>query len=190
MVKEVITLPHTSLRKRSKQIGHISDKTVELINDMEKSTLDWEDKRDHEVGVALAAVQINYHKRVIVIRNNFDNKKDRTFTAYINPEIIEHEGDPEYELEGCLSVKELYGKVPRYPKVKVRAKTVNGDVVEITAEHFLARVFQHEIDHMNGVLFVDRIKDSPESFSRLREDGNITKLGDEEREETFSILWK
>lgn len=162
---------------------------MQLIKDMEESTLDWEDGREHEVGVALAAVQIDEHKRVIVIRNDFDNKKDRSFTAYINPEVIKCEGSPVIEYEGCLSIQDLYGKVPRYPKVTVKAKLVDGNEVIITAEGFLARVFQHEIDHTNGVLFVDRIKNDRTAFYRLRKNGNIEPLTEAEREDVFSILW-
>ncbi len=158
MVKKVVTLPYPGLRKRSKPIGHISEQTLALIKDMEDSTLDWEDGREHEVGVALAAVQIDAHKRVVVIRDDFDNKKNRTFTAYINPEVIGYEGEPVVEFEGCLSVRNLYGQVPRYPKVHVKAKDIEGNVIKLTAEGFLARVFQHEIDHTNGILIIDLIK--------------------------------
>lgn len=190
MIKKVMTLPHKGLRKRSKPIGHISDTTLQLIKDMEESTLDWEDQREHEVGVALAAVQIDSHKRVVVIRNDFDNKHDRTFTAYINPEIEKYEGHQITEFEGCLSVKDLYGKVPRYSKVHVKAKDLQGNVVRLTAEGFLARTFQHEIDHTNGVLFVDRIKDTPEAFHRLRKiSGKIEPLTDEERNAVFEEIF-
>lgn len=189
MIQKVVTLPYAPLRKRSKPIGHVGPPTMQLIKDMEESTLDWEDGREHEVGVALAAVQIDEHKRVIVIRNDFDNKKDRSFTAYINPEVIKCEGSPVIEYEGCLSIQDLYGKVPRYPKVTVKAKLVDGNEVIITAEGFLARVFQHEIDHTNGVLFVDRIKNDRTAFYRLRKNGNIEPLTEAEREDVFSILW-
>lgn len=189
MIQKVVTLPYAPLRKHSKSIGHIGQPTLELVKDMEESTLDWEDGREHEVGVALAAVQIDVHKKVIVIRNDFDNKKDRSFTAYINPEIIKTEGTPVIEYEGCLSVKDLYGKVSRYPKVTVKARLLDGNEVIITAEGFLARVFQHEIDHTNGVLFVDRIKNDPTAFYRLRDNGNIEPLSEAEREDVLSILW-
>ena len=190
MIQKVVTLPYANLRKRSKPIGHISEQTRQLIRDMEDSTLDWEDRRQHEVGVALAAVQIDSLKRVIVIRNNFDNKQDRSFTAYINPEIERYEGEIVSEYEGCLSVKDLYGKVPRYSKVRIKAKDIEGNVVRLTAEGFLARVFQHEIDHMNGKLFVDRIKDDPEAFHRLSKvSGKIEPLSEQEREQAFKTIF-
>lgn len=189
MSNKLITLPNDSLRERSKRIGYVDQSVQRLIKDMSKATLDWEASRKHEVGVALAAVQINVHRRVIIIRNNFDNKQDKTFQVFINPEIVKYTGKIIKDFEGCLSVKDIYGKVPRYEKVKVKAKDEHGKDVRITAEGFLARVFQHEIDHTNGLLFVDRIKDDPDAFYRLGESGKIEELDSDEREKIFSILW-
>ncbi len=189
MDKKIVTLPYSGLRERSKRVGFVDDKIKQLIKNMEDATLDWEASREHEVGVALAAVQIDAHKRVVIIRNNFDNKEDKTFQVFINPEIVKYSGEIIEEFEGCLSVKDIYGKVPRYSKVKVKAKDISGNDVKITAEDFLARVFQHEIDHTNGILFVDRIKDNPEAFCKLGKTGKIERLSDDERKDTFSILW-
>lgn len=188
-MNKLITLPNVALRERSKRVGFVHDEILSLIEDMKKATLDWEDSREHEVGVALAAVQINVLKRVVIIRNNFDNKSDKTFQVYLNPEIVKYSGEIVAEYEGCLSVKDVYGKVPRYTKVKVKAKDLQGNDVRITAEGFLARVFQHEIDHTNGIVFVDRIKDNPEAFYKLGITGKIEELDDEQREAIFSILW-
>lgn len=189
MKNTLITLPHDGLRERSKRVGFIDESIMKLIEEMEKATLDWEDTREHEVGVALAAVQINVHKRVVIVRNNFDNKSDRSFQVYINPEIVKYDGDIIEDYEGCLSVKDVYGKVPRYNRVKVKAKDLQGNDVRVTAEGFLARVFQHEIDHTNGMLFVDRIKDKPTAFYKLADNGKIEELTDEQREDIFRILW-
>jgi peptide deformylase len=189
MKSKLITLPNTDLRVRSKRVGYVDEAVKKLIADMEKATLDWEMGRGHEVGVALAAVQIAVHKRVVIIRNNFDNKEDKTFQVFINPEIVKYDGGIIEDFEGCLSVADIYGKVPRYKKVKIKAKDLQGKDVRITAEGFLARVFQHEIDHTNGLLFVDRIKDAPENFHKLSADGKIEELSDDERETIFRILW-
>lgn len=186
---ELVALPHDGLRERSKRVGFVDDSIRELIKQMEDATIAWEMSRDHEVGVALAAVQIDVHKRVVIIRNNFDNKEDKTFQIYINPEIVKYTGEIIEDFEGCLSVKDIYGKVPRYQKVKVKAKNIEGKDVRVTAEGFLARVFQHEIDHTNGKLFVDRIKDNSAAFYKLGESGKIEDLTDEERKDIFSILW-
>lgn len=187
--KDIIVLPHAHLRQRSKKVGLISDDVKQLIEDMKEATLDWEDNRSHEVGVALAAVQIDRLFRVVVIRNNFDNKSDRGFHAFINPKITKFEGEPQEDYEGCLSVKDVYGKVPRYPKVKVTALNEHGREIRITAEGFLARTFQHEIDHTNGVLFIDHIKEHPEAFFRLNKDGHLEKLDYEKDIQASSILW-
>jgi len=151
---------------------------------MKAATLDWEASREHEVGVALAAIQIDQPYRIVVIRNNFDNKEDHSFSVFINPEVIKREGDVEEDFEGCLSVMNIYGKVPRHTKVKIKAMDENGREVRVKAEGFLARVFQHEVDHTNGVVFIDHIRDNPEAFYRLSEDGKLVKLTYEDVEAT------
>lgn len=185
----IITLPNEHLRERSKKVGLVTEEIDKLINDMEAATLDWEDSRAHEVGVALAAIQIDVHLRVVVVRNNFDDKKDRGFQVFINPEITKYEGKLIEDYEGCLSVKDIYGKVPRYSKVRVKALDKSGKPVRVTAEGFLARIFQHEIDHTNGIVFVDHIKDKPEAFFKLDKDGHLEPLNYEKDIQNSSILW-
>lgn len=186
----IITLPHASLRQRSKRVGIVTQETLQLIADMETATLDWEDSREHEIGVALAAVQIDRLVRVVIIRHNFDDKNDRQFVAFINPEITKFEGEVEEDYEGCLSVKDVYGMVPRHNKVRVKALNSRGKQVRITAEGFLARVFQHEIDHTNGKVFVDHIHNKPDAFYRLQEDGKLISLDYEEDIKNNRILWQ
>jgi len=186
---DIIVLPNSHLRQRSQKIGFISEDVKLLIKGMREATLDWEDSRDHEVGVALAAIQVDQPQRVIVIRNDFDNKKDRTFSVFINPTITKYEGEIVEDYEGCLSVPDIYGKVPRYSKVRVKALDENGREVRLTADGFLARIFQHEIDHTNGIVFIDHIKDSPEAFFKLKEDGHLIELDYEKDVRTNSILW-
>ena len=185
----IITLPNPHLRKRSQKVGVISEDILRLIEDMKAATLDWEDSREHEVGVALAAVQVDKLLRIVVIRNNFDNKKDRTFQVFINPEVTKFEGTLIEDYEGCLSIKDIYGKVPRYEKVRVKAIGENGQQVRVTAEGFLARVFQHEIDHTNGKVFIDHIKEKPGAFFRLDGDGHLVELDYEKDIRNNSLLW-
>ncbi len=185
----IITLPSPNLRKRSKRVGVIDSTVKKLITDMETATLDWEDSRQHEVGVALAAVQIDTLLRVVVVRNNFDDKEDRTFITLINPEITKLEGEIEEDFEGCLSILDTYGKVPRHTKVKVKALDENGKPVRITAEGFLARVLQHEIDHTNGVVFVDHIKAKKDAFYRLNDDGKLESLDYGKEIKNNKTLW-
>ncbi|MFZ1323954.1 MAG: peptide deformylase [Candidatus Saccharimonadales bacterium] len=186
---DIITLPAFNLRQRSKRVGVVDDAVRRLIAGMEAATLDWEDSRDHEVGVALAAVQIDSLLRVVVVRNNFDDREDRTFMTLINPEITKYEGEIDEDFEGCLSILDTYGKVPRYSKVKVKALDATGRPIRISAEGFLARVLQHEIDHTNGIVFIDHIKDKPEAFYRLNDSGKLEKLDYEADIKDNKTLW-
>lgn len=178
--KDIITLPHADLRKKSVRVPVITNETLQLINDMTTAALDWEDSRPHEVAVALAAVQIDRMDRVIIVRSDFDDKNNREFVALINPEITKKEGEPVTEPEGCLSVSDIYGMVPRYPKVRVRALDINGKEVRIKAEGFIARVLQHEVDHTNGIVFIDHIDHDHEAFHTLNEAGELEKLAYDE----------
>jgi peptide deformylase len=128
--------------------------------------------------------------RVIVVRSNFDDKKDTTFQAFINPVITKYEGEITTDFEGCLSVKDLYGKVPRHDKIRVKALGIDGKEIRLTAEGFLARVFQHEIDHTNGKLFIDHIKDDPESFYMLSNEGNLEQIDYADKVHNNPELWE
>ena len=186
----IISLPNAHLRTRSQKVGLITDDIKQLIADMKIATLDWEDSREHEVGVALAAVQVDKLLRIVVVRNDFDNKKNRDFTVFINPVIAKYEGKIEEDFEGCLSVRDIYGKVPRYTKVKVDALDENGRAFRVTAEDFLARVFQHEIDHTNGIVFIDHIKDLPAAFFKLNDEGKLEPLDYEADVKDNKTLWE
>lgn len=185
----IITLPNAHLRQRSQKVGIVTDQIKQIVEQMQASTLDWEASRAHEVGVALAAVQIDQLYRIVVIRNNFDDKNDHGFRVFINPEITKLEGLIEEDFEGCLSVPDVYGRVKRHTRVKVKALNLEGKQFRITAEGFLARVFQHEIDHTNGKLFIDHIRDEPESFFRLSGDGKLEPLNYEQDIQNSKILW-
>lgn len=186
---DIIFLPNPHLREKSKKVGLVTDQIKQVVDDMQAATIDWDQSREHEVGVALAAVQIDRLYKIVIVRNNYDNKDDHSFTVFINPEITKAEGEPVEDFEGCLSVKDIYGKVKRFPKVKVKATSLNGKEFRVTAEGFLARIFQHEIDHCNGIVFVDHIKDDPEAFYRLGEDGKLTPLDYKKDVKDNNILW-
>lgn len=174
--ESIITLPNPHLRQKSKKIGIVTDEVRSLIEDMKSATLDWEASRPHELGVALAAIQIDKAQRIVIVRNNFEDKDDHSFSVFINPQISKYEGEVEEDFEGCLSVADVYGKVPRHTKVRIRAMDEHGRELRVKAEGFLARVFQHEIDHINGIMFVDHIKDESEKFYQLTTDGKLKKL--------------
>jgi len=187
--EDIITLPNPHLREKSKKIGVITDEVKKVVQDMQAATIDWEQSRSHEVGVALAAIQIDQLLKIVVVRNNYDNKEDQSFTVFINPEITKLDGEIIEDYEGCLSIKDIYGKVPRYSKVKVKALDLQGREFRVTAEGFLARIFQHEIDHCNGTVFIDHIKDKPEAFYRLKDDGALEPLDYDKEIKNSEILW-
>ncbi len=185
---DIIALPNPHLREKSKRVGIVTDEIRQIVRDMEEATLDWDKSRAHEVGVALAAVQIDRLYRIVVVRSDYNDKDNHDFTVFINPEIVKREGGIKADFEGCLSVPNVYGKVPRHTKVKVKALDVNGRSFRVTAEGFLARIFQHEIDHCDGKVFIDHIKDDPEAFFRLDEEGKLQPL-EYEDVRADSILW-
>ncbi len=186
---DIITLPNEHLRERSAKITELDEATLSLIKDMTDAAIDWEASRPHEISAALAAVQIDALQRVVIIRSDFDDKENNDFTTLINPEIVKYEGNLVEDYEGCLSVKDIYGKVPRYSKIRVRATNVEGQEVRFKADGFLARVIQHEIDHTNGIVFIDHIKDSPKAFYRLDTKGELEPLNYDEHIKDNSILW-
>ncbi len=185
----IIALPNPHLRQKSQRVGVITPEIIQVIKDMEAATISWDESREHEVGVALAGVQIDRLYRIVVVRNNYDDKNDQTFTAFINPTITKFSGDIVEDYEGCLSVPTIYGKVPRYSKVKVKAINEAGKEFRVTAEGFLARIFQHEIDHTNGIVFIDHIKHNPTAFYRLDDDGKMQELDYQKDVEHNNQLW-
>ena len=185
----IITLPHAHLRQKSSKVHVITDETKQLIEDMVSASLDWEDSRPHEISAALAAVQIDQLTRVVIVRGNFEDKSERTFIPLINPEIVKYEGAEIADYEGCLSVSNVYGKVKRWSRVRVKALNEDGDEIRLKADGFLARVLQHEIDHTNGVLFVDHIRDDTEAFFRLDSEGELQPLDYDEHIKHNHDLW-
>lgn len=187
---DIIALPNPHLRQKSERVGIITPAIRQIVKDMEMATINWDESRDHEVGVALAAVQIDKLYRIIIVRNNYDDKIDHTFTTFINPEITKASEEMVEDFEGCLSVPNTYGKVLRSKRVKVKALDINGKVFRVTADGFLARIFQHEIDHTNGIVYIDHIKDKPEAFYRLDDAGKLQPLNYKEDVEQNHILWQ
>lgn len=172
--KNIITLPNDHLRQRSRRVTQIDADTRQIVSDMIAATLDWEAHRPNEVAVALAAIQIDKPVRIVIIRADFDNKENKNFQVLINPEITKYEGEIITDYEGCLSVKDVYGKVPRYSKIRGRAIDINGNRIKIkSTDPFLSRVLQHEVDHTNGICFVDHIAHDQDAFSVLTKSGDL-----------------
>jgi len=186
---KIITLPDARLRQKSNKILASDPDTVQSISNMTDLALEWERTRAHEISAAIAAVQIGELKRLVIVRSDFNDKSVRDFTTLINPEIVKYEGEIVEDYEGCLSVKDIYGKVPRYSKIRVKALDVNGNEIRFKAEGFLARVIQHEIDHTNGIVFIDHIKNNRNAFYKLDDKGELEPLSYGEKIEKNHILW-
>lgn len=186
---DIIILPNPHLREKSTRIRDVNDEVRSLIDNMTEAAIDWEASRPHEISAALAAVQLDHLERVVIIRSDFEDKGSKDFTALINPEIVKYEGHVATDYEGCLSVRDVYGKVPRHSKIRVKALNVNGDEVRFKAEGFLARVIQHEIDHTNGIVFIDHIKEQEDAFYTLDEKGELQPLDYDKHVKDSRILW-
>lgn len=132
------------LREKAQPVKEITPEILNLIKDMAETMYT-------DSGVGLAAPQVGVSKRIILI----DGEEDGLIVL-INPMIVKSEGEV-VEEEGCLSVPGIYSKVKRSSKVTVKALNENGDSIEITKEGLTSRALQHEIDHLDGILFVDRI---------------------------------
>jgi peptide deformylase len=173
--KNIITLPDPTLREKSAKIREITPEIREIIAGMKAAAIDWENSRPHEAAVALAAVQVAQLWRIVIIREDFEDKDNQNFTVLINPEIVKTEGTLELDDEGCLSVAGgVYGRVPRWTKVRVKALDEQGYEVRFKSPNpFLARVLQHEIDHTNGVMFVDHIAHDEDAFELLNDKGEL-----------------
>ncbi len=174
--EDIITLPNPRLRQKSVRMKVITPEVTQLVEDMTAAAIDWENSRPHEISAALAAIQVDRLERVVIVRSDFDDKANTDFTALIDPEIIKGENGTTTDYEGCLSVKGVYGKVPRWNRVRIKALDIDGNEIRLKADGFLARVLQHEIDHTNGICFIDHIKNDETAFYTLDDDGELQPL--------------
>lgn len=142
-LREIRIIGDDLLRKKSREVNEVNDKIRELLDDMVETMIEFD-------GVGLAAPQIGILKRIIVVM-----KSEKEILKLINPEIIEQEGEA-IDFEGCLSVKKKSVKVLRPTKIKVKALNEMGEEITFIAEDFFARVICHEVDHLEGILIVDK----------------------------------
>jgi peptide deformylase len=151
-VREVITVGDARLRQRSRPIQSITPEIRELADDMVETM--------HAAnGVGLAAVQVGELQRIIVIQLPEDEEVWGSGELFVvlNPEIVKESREVEVGIEGCLSIPGYVGEVERATQVMVRGIDINGRPFRIRPRDYLARVFQHEIDHTNGILYIDRL---------------------------------
>ncbi len=167
----ILHFPDPRLRTRAKAVDQVNDQLRQLVDDMFETMY-------QAPGIGLAATQVNVHQRIIVIDISQEQDDPRVL---INPELLETDGVEEMD-EGCLSVPGVYESVQRAERIKVRALGRDGDVFELETDGLLAVCIQHEIDHLDGKLFVDylsqlkrhRIRKKLEKQRRHGDDGVAT----------------
>ena len=166
-ILDILHFPDTRLRNVAKPVAQVDDSVRKLIDDMFETMYE-------APGIGLAAIQVNQLRRVIVV--DISEERNQPL-ALVNPEILDKQGEEEMD-EGCLSVPGIYEKVTRADRVRVRAFDRDGKSFEMEAEGLLAVCIQHEIDHLDGKLFVDylsnlkrqRIRKKLEKEARLSSD--------------------
>ena len=173
---EVVVTPDPRLRQKSVKVKASDPEVKKIIAEMTQSCIDWENEHEFELSAAMAAPQLGYNKRVIVVREDMNNKDNASFIALLNPEVIKTEGKILEDYEGCLSVPAIYGKVPRPAKARIKAQLEDGTEVRLKASDFLARTLLHEIDHLDGILFIDHIKGQKDAFYKLNDRGDLEPL--------------
>ncbi|WP_022668390.1 peptide deformylase [Desulfospira joergensenii] len=164
-VLEILKYPEKSLSQPSVKVETIDEEIREFVRDMGETMF-------HDSGVGLAAPQVGVNKRIIVYDSHAQDpeKEDsvREVTALINPEIIASSGSFTSENEGCLSVPDYRADVKRYERVTVRALNLEGKKLEFDADGIMSVIMQHEIDHLDGILFIDRISSLKRNMYKKR----------------------
>lgn len=191
MLLEIIPYGNPILRRQAEPVNEIDDEVRELISDM-KDTI------RAAKGVGLAAPQVNFSKKLLLIDWSYILEEGGQIKVYINPEILDIVGSIETEQEGCLSLPEVWADVVRHNRIRIKYIDPSGEEIEEQLSDLPARVFQHEYDHLLGILFIDRI--SRESRNKLKEklqgildgrikpfDGNRAVPENEESEKVLSL---
>ena len=153
-VRPIVLSDNPLLRQRSRRVKRFGPALQQLVDDMVETM--------HAAnGIGLAAIQVGVPERVIVVQlpEDDENPTDGKLYVVVNPEVARKSRETEDGIEGCLSIPGWVGEVPRHRAVTVKGRDLHGKPVRIKAQELLARVFQHEVDHVSGVLFIDHIKD-------------------------------
>ena len=167
-ILDIVTFPEPSLRLKSKQVTKFDSELQTLIDNM------FETMRAAP-GVGLAAPQIGESLRLVVVEYTEDEDENAKPKKYVlvNPEIVKRSEETVTDIEGCLSLPGLAGRVERHLAVTIKAKNRFGKPLKIDAEDWLARIFQHEIDHLDGILYIDRAEEvfepTPEEAEQIKD---------------------
>lgn len=147
-IREILKYPNPLLRKKAEKVTDFGESLQELIADMAETMYD-------APGVGLAAPQVGVSLQLLVMDITYKDEEPKLL-VFTNPELSEGEGS-DIDEEGCLSVVELTAKVKRFSKIRVKAQDAEGNPLDFIAEEWFARVIQHEVDHLNGTLFIDHL---------------------------------
>jgi len=159
-ILEITELGHPILRQRASEVEYLKAQEIQnFIDDLIETGID-------SNGVGIAAPQVNESLRIFIISSRpnvrYPNAPELGPVAIINPEIIFFSEEKEKDWEGCLSIPGIRGLVPRHKTIRVKYQTREGNEVENEFSDFIARIFQHELDHLNGIVFLDRIDSNKE----------------------------
>jgi peptide deformylase len=147
-LREILTYPNPLLRKETTPVTEFNDDLKSLVTDMAETMY-------AAPGIGLAAPQVGQSIRLVIIDLS-EKDEENELIVLVNPELSECDGS-EIAEEGCLSLPELTANVKRFTHIKIKAQNIEGEFFEFEAENWFARVIQHEIDHIQGTLFLDRI---------------------------------
>lgn len=162
-ILDILLYPDDRLNQRAVSVEHVDDEVKALVRDMTETMY-------AAPGVGLSATQVNVHKQILIVDVSEDQSDLKVF---INPKLVNAEGEADAE-EGCLSLPGIFEKVARFERISVRALDVNGAPFELRAEGLLAVCIQHEMDHLEGRIFIERL-------SRLKQSRVLAKLNKRQR---------
>jgi len=169
MIRQILTFPDPELKIKAAPVTVINEKTRELVRDMAETMY-------AAPGVGLAAPQIGVSQRIVIIDVSARDEAPELIIA-INPVIIHADGES-YEEEGCLSVPKYAANVRRHARVVVKALNLEGEEATLKADGLLAIAFQHEIDHLDGILFIDHLSPLKKEMFRKK----YRRMADEQQE--------
>ncbi len=177
---DIITLGHPTLRQKARKVTKFGPELKKFIDDMVETMRE-------APGVGLAAPQVNVPERVIVVELPADEEEGTPAELYtfVNPEIVKVSREKEEGQEGCLSIPGYIADVSRHTTVIVRGQDAFGKPQKVRAQDYLARIFQHEIDHLDGILFIDRVDDPSKIHKITHEDAEPR---DAEKTEALALL--
>jgi len=165
MILDILKYPDKRLRTIAKPVVSVDETIRQQVNDMFETMYE-------APGIGLAATQVNFHQRIIVI--DISDQCNEPI-CLINPEVIEKSGEIQWE-EGCLSVPDYYENVIRANDIKVQALNQHGETFELEASEMLSVCIQHEIDHLDGILFVDHLSKLKQKRLKKKTEKKVTKL--------------